>query len=594
MSLPSPFPSSTLPDLGRAWRWLCALLLGSAALKAVYVFGFTPYADWVYSDSAHYYHRALAFLAGEAPTRADWDVYPLGATVLLALYWKALALIGISGHTLETALALNVVASTACVAIVWRLALLLGLSLRTALLTSAAYAVFFPLVYLNAFTLSEGPAQLFFLLSLLAVAEAYRRPARAGAALMLSGLAWVLACHCRGSFLLAALPFALLILWQPPAPLPRWRAGLAWLMPASLVFAAASATLWWASDGLTSRATGANGGVNFFMQQCHFYGTQSTQADYTWIFYPPVFNAQPQLGIHYTAVPFLNQGYFLKEGLKCLHQQPDAWTRLLAFGPSLFYGVMYPTRVHAPGFAELMPWSRHTLLILTLLLPAGAAALWRRAPGLVALLLAQSLLLMLTFVGFNADHRHLYSLAFVLFLFGAAGIVALAQAPLIRRLRYTLVALTVLAAGTALFGREGRWSIHRPHALTIAAEKLAAPLPDGSLWTSLHAYRFWAPLTIDLGGLRRARALTLSLNSNDVYELGFHNGETRLGRIELTLIGGTETDVMQTRRVAIPERIAAAGFDRLTLTAKGDGRYAVAALALHDAPLAKPATDGPR
>ena len=74
----------------------------------------------------------------------------------------------------------------------------------------------------------------------------------------------------------------------------------------------------------------------------------------------------------------------------------------------------------------------------------------------------------------------------------------------------------------------------------------------------------------------------------------------KAARIRLTpniwdyLIGGTETDVMQTRRVAIPERNAAAGFDRLTLTAKGDGRYAVAALALHDAPLAKPATDGPR
>jgi 4-amino-4-deoxy-L-arabinose transferase-like glycosyltransferase len=210
------FPPTPLAAASPRLRiWLAIILAASAALKIVYVFGHTPYESWVYSDSAHYYHRALAFLAGQAPTRADWDVYPLGATVLLATYWRWLAALGLSGHTLETALALNIVASTACVLMVWPLGRWLGLDRRLLIGVMAVYAVFFPLVYLNAFTLSEAPAQLFFLAAVVCFIAAYRNPAHAGTALLLSGFAWALACHCRGAFLLTILPFALLLVWQP-------------------------------------------------------------------------------------------------------------------------------------------------------------------------------------------------------------------------------------------------------------------------------------------------------------------------------------------------------------------------------------------
>jgi hypothetical protein len=254
---------------------------------------------------------------------------------------------------------------------------------------------------------------------------------------------------------------------------------------------------------------------------------------------------------------------------------------------------MYPTRVHAPGFMEWMPWARHTLVALTLLLPAGAVWAWRRSPGMTLLLLTQTLLLVLTFVGFNADHRHLYSIAFVLFLFGAAGVVAIWQADWIPRLLYTLRAGAVLVICSLLFGQKGYWSLYQPRPLTVPAAALAAPLPDGSLWTALASFRFWAPLTIVLPEVSHAREVRLSLNANDIYVLGFQHGSQSLGRVELTLIGEPQKDIMVQRRVVIPPHIATPGFDRLTLTAKGDGRYAVAALQLQDQPTS-PATDGAR
>ena len=520
-------PSQSFPQQR---RWLLGILLLTTLVKLAYVFGGTHYARYVISDSAHYLDRARHFLEGGLPTHVDWDIYPLGASVLLAGYWWCLGLIGLTGHGLETALLLNIAASTAMVWIVWRMAWRVTGHDRLALVTAAAYGLFYPLVYLNAFALSEGPAQLLFMAALLLLIEAPTLARHATAALMASGLLLALAAHCRGNFIVS-LPVALtMLLWQPPAGLSRLRAALALLLPALAVFAGAALALDWLSHGLTAKATGNNGGFNFFMQQCHYHGAMSMSADYTWAFYPPVYVDHPELGVFRSAVPFHDQGFYFREGLRCLWRQPDGWMRLVAFGPGMVYGSFFPTWHDALGFDAGMALSRHALFALLLLMPAGIAANWARARPETTLLVAQMLVLWLTYVLFSADHRHLYSIAFVCFIFGFSGAAAVCQRT--RPERWLWLGETAFATALlyALFSSQGLLGLHQRRTLTVPAATLATPVADGTPWTALEAFRFWAPLDIPLAGVRHNTALSLALDYNDRYELSFWNGDTRLGR----------------------------------------------------------------
>jgi 4-amino-4-deoxy-L-arabinose transferase-like glycosyltransferase len=576
-------PPSPCPEQTRQLRpWLLALLLLTALVKLAYVFGGTHYASYVMSDSAHYLNRARHFLEGGLPTRVDWDIYPLGASVLLAGYWWALGLVGLGGHGLETALLLNIAAGTAMVWMVWRMALHVTGQPRLALATAAVYGLFYPLVYLNAFALSEGPAQLFFMAALLLLIEAPALARHATAALMAAGLLLALAAHCRGNFILS-LPLAVaVVLWQPPAGRSRLRAALALMLPALAVFATAALALDWLSEGVTAKATGNNGGFNFFMQQCHYHGAISVSADYTWAFYPPVYVDHPELGVFRSSVPFPDQGFYFREGLRCLWRQPDGWMRLLAFGPSMVYGSFFPTWHDALGFDAGMALSRHGLFVLLLLMPAGVAAGWRRARQATVLLLSQMLMLWLTFALFSADHRHLYSIAFAFFVFGALGATTVWRRTRLERWMW-LGETAFLAAGLyALFAPQGLLGLHQRRPLSIAASALSTPVEDGTPWTSLDAFRFWAPLDIALGSVRHNTALSLALDHNDRYELSFWDGPQRLGRVELALAGDPPPpEGLINRHLRIPAAVAARGYDRLQLTPlSGDDRYAVAGLRL--------------
>ncbi|MES2684898.1 MAG: hypothetical protein V4650_15365 [Pseudomonadota bacterium] len=562
---------------------LLAILLASAALKLGYVFGLTEYSKYVMSDSAHYYQRALALLQGQLPTHVDWDIYPMGASSLLALYWAALSVLGISSHTLETALLLNVLASTVCVALLWHLGWRLTGRPRLALLIAAAYSVFYPLVYLNAFTLSESPAQLFFMLSVWTFIEAYHRP-HAARWLIASGLCWAVAAHCRGSFLPCAAASLLVLLWYPPPSLRRTGASCAFLLPGVAVFLLASAALWWASDGASYKPTGSNGGFNFFMQQCHFFGAKTYEPGWVWQFYPPVFRDQPELGIFETTVPFLNQGFYYREGLNCLQRLPGAWSRVLALGPEMIYGNFYPHFVTASGFEAGMRISRHISLALILLSPAGWWLLQRRHPAIALLLLAQSACLLLTFVFFSADHRHLYSLAFVYFLLGISGLAALLARGWPARLRYAALATATLAMAVFLFSGSGWLSLKHHRETSFPRHLIDTPLGDGTPWYALEAMRFWAPVNIELGGMRHHALLDLALDHNDVYTLSFWHGDEKLGAVQLSLARDPPPPQgLVARHVRIPPAIAARGYDRLRLEAiSGDGRYSVGDLRLRD------------
>ena len=62
---------------------LIAILLLSAAIKLAYVLGMTDFRNYVVSDPAHYFTRALALAQGASLGPVDWEVFPRGSSVFL-------------------------------------------------------------------------------------------------------------------------------------------------------------------------------------------------------------------------------------------------------------------------------------------------------------------------------------------------------------------------------------------------------------------------------------------------------------------------------------------------------------------------------
>lgn len=560
------------------------LLALSAAVKAVYVFCFTDYPAYLFSDMGHYYSRALLLLQGQAPTAFDFEVFPPAASFLLFFWWQVLGLLGLSGHWLEAALVLNIAASTASLYLFWRLLGLFDLAPLARLLTAAAYGLFYPLVYLNAFTLSETPAQLFFLAALLPVAQLLVAPQSAHRArlMLLAGAAWCLACLIRPAYLPCALAVAIALIWQTRPHLASLRLLLCCALGAVAIYLLFALCVQALGGGWRWALTGNNGGMNFFMQQCHYHGAEAGPPGNHWLFVPPPVAAQPELGIYQGSQPFSQQGYYFRAGLDCLLHQPGAWLRLIAYGPSMIYGGFLPSMGSAVGFATLMPVSRHLLLLLVLLLPAGLLQLRQQRSPLLVLLLATLLLMLTTFVLFNADHRHLYSLYFLLLIGACHALPRLWRQLRAGRWHYLLGALGCLLIGLVLFApQRGLLSPQRPRDLHVRAGDLAATVADGSQWTALEALRFSAAVHIDLEGPQHAASLRLSLDDNDRYQIGFSRRGQELAQLVIEPPAAPHPPGLLQRQVRVPEKIAAGGYDGLVIRAlAGDGRYSLAGLRL--------------
>lgn len=556
--------------------WLLAILLVSAAVKLIYVFGFTAYPSYLFADSEHYFSRAQAFFNGERPYQRDWEVFPMGYTVLTAAYWRLLALFGLTGYQLESALVLNVINSTATLALTFHLAAMVWRNVALALWITGFCGFFFPLVFLNTFIISEHFAQLFFIASLWALVRA-QEAARPLLWMALAGVFWALTCQVRASFGLAAAVATLMLLCAAPQGVGRFRAVAAYVLPATAVFALAGLALWVASDRASYKPTGSNGGFNFFMVQCHYFGARSIYETANWFFYPAIFSKQPELGTYVTKVPFSDQAFYFSAAFTCIWELPDAWQRIVALPPTMLYSRFFPE----PGIDQMTgfwtAWYRHINVLLILLAPAGCVALRRQGSGFGAVLLAATgVVLWIAFAEFNADHRHVYSLIQIAAILGIGGAWALVKSTNTQKVRYVLVASVVTALSWGLLRSGGPLNLydHRPQ--TVSAKVLTKPIKDGTFWSELGTFRFWAPLTIELGRTEHAAKLHLALDSNDVYRLGFYRKAEKLGEIELGITKLKTYVGMVQREVQLPSALAAKGYDRLRLEAiSGDGQASV-------------------
>jgi 4-amino-4-deoxy-L-arabinose transferase-like glycosyltransferase len=300
-------------------RWdrlaLAAVALGAVA-QALWVFWLHKPFHYVYSDMNTYVTGAKQI--------ADWhgmDVYttfqPQGTHLLLAVPF---AILGDDSAGLWGGAAIWWLLGAATPFFAWRLARLL-LTPAAAALTALFVATWPLLVTDSGYFLSEGPGLSFLLASLWLGYEAQRRSGRAALRVgVLAGVLGAAAVAIRPQYLLN-----LAIVAVPFLPRRRWNAY------AAGGFSVAAVTLLLGVCAFNTAIAGRfttlsrEGGVTFYIGQCHIKQVTVTTPTSAYTISPPVY---VQRGGSVTLFPghqIWEEDFFYRKGLDCLRHDGTGW-----------------------------------------------------------------------------------------------------------------------------------------------------------------------------------------------------------------------------------------------------------------------------
>ncbi|HYL88947.1 MAG TPA: hypothetical protein VEU32_09290 [Burkholderiales bacterium] len=445
-----------------------ALLAATAALKLVYVFALTDYRSYLFSDFAGYWYRALGRLGGSELDTTQWAVWPPLTHILLSDYLRAVDLLGFSRWRLEATLVANVAMSTASTAVVYGIAKQTLKRSSWALGVAALYAFTFPLVYFNAFVMSEHFATLCML-----AAAWFALRSRDAMLLSTAGALLGLATALRPGFGLFGIAFVVYIAWADRFARVALGRAAAFSLGFALIVGAAAVEAHRISQGRVV-GLGANGGITFYLSQCQTRKVITRYEGRDYEFVEPALADRPENGSVRFDRPIHDQAFFAGLGWQCMRDQMDLLAGASKRFRNLFFGPLLPSVPSALGFAALLPVFRWFFLLCTLALPL-AFVVRRSCDVQIDALALQVGILAVAAIGlyiFPAEHRFLYPLTGPLYISCAAVLLAATC-----ERRVALLAITWAAALGALF------------AGSIALGAITAPPVDVTI------YRFALPLS---------------------------------------------------------------------------------------------------
>ncbi|GAB2903059.1 hypothetical protein GCM10027046_35420 [Uliginosibacterium flavum] len=435
---------------GWAFSRRCGIALALLSLLAVasYVFWLAPYQEFLFSDMKHCWTQAMKRLDGKVFDDSQFVAWPPLYHIFLAELFRVFRWLGLESLVrLETALALNILAFSASVYALQRVAVRWFERSWALLLTVLLYGFGFPALYFNAFLLAENLGSP---LLVMAVACIVCRPGWrgiVGAALLFAAATIVR--PAMGPFGLAFVAFLL----------SREHLGRRFLLRAAVfsgvffvLISLASLEVSRISQGRVN-ALSANGGLDFFIANTDYHRVDLNYDGWHFFVIVPAQSWKPESGVFYTSTPFYEQGYYFDLGWRALQENPMRAVRNLGEIGNLFFADMLPSRYDAPGFKLLRPlWDWLKLLMS---LPLGLYALaWRdlgeRKP-LATLGLSMLGITMLVSVIFTGEPRYAYAIIFVFYLLS----IKLAELILPqwhlwwRRLLFYCAILATLAGATA-------------------------------------------------------------------------------------------------------------------------------------------------
>ena len=431
------------------------LLVLSAYIKFIYVFHYTAYEDYLVSDMNAYWHRAVESYYHGDFNPDQWNIWPPFGHMVLAWIFKILYLFDLYPHKLEIVLSINILLSTLTVWFVYRIALHLFPSGAFALVTAGVYAFFFPLIYFNAFILSENPSLFAALLALVMLLE--HEPGNA-LHLFVTGLVLAFAIAIRPSVGMAGLPFSLYILlrdgFSKRSLLEAIVFSSGYFLFLLLVVANNNAISAGKLKGLS-----ANGGLNYYLTTCRKHAVYSVSDEGTYVIGTASSAAWPELGSGTFNVPFYRQKIFYDKAEECLREHPLTLVERFHRFRFLYFDAFFPFMFNAKYAPEGIPlFSRIALGMTAILLFLPFLFYDRRVSrSTLLLLIGFSLSQLIVLYFFNIEQRYLYGFFFVIALLSLLTPFVLVQN--FKRFGWALLLYALVTVG-------GAYGYHQTHRIT--------------------------------------------------------------------------------------------------------------------------------
>jgi hypothetical protein len=120
-----------------------------------------------------------------------------------------------------------------------------------------------------------------------------------------------------------------------------------------------------------------------------------------------------------------------------------------------------------------------------------------------------------------------------------------------------------------------------PHDVHLILEQLSEEKSRGQDWNGPGTVKFTNRAVVSLGGVAHSETLSISLDGNDCYRIGWRSGDENAGEV---IIEPTRNQGLEVYHLRTPEEAVSLGFDSIVIEIEwGDGDYSLGQLVLDQA-----------
>lgn len=389
------------------------LALVSLVFISCYVFFFTNYQDFLYSDMGGFWWRAIERLKGNTFQITQYWAWPPGYHIFLAELFRVFLWLGLESLIRpETPLMINILLYSASVYALHRISVRWFKKPLWGAITVGVYIFGFPAWYLNAFLLSGNLA-----LPLLVMAACLLYCREDWLSIILAAVLFALASFVRPSVAPFGLAFVIYFLI-------RWRLSWAFIARAAVfsavffaLIALGMAEVSRISEGRVSGLS-ANGGLDFMLSNSRHHRVDMFYQGYHCTIGLPALAFKPEKGYFKTNVPFWDQAYYYRLGWEHIRHNPSRLIKNFEHVWDLFFSPMLPSR-ETPGYKFFRPaWDIFKFLMflsMGLYLWFARRLLPEDRPLFGFLMSVMGLTLLVSYL-FSGEPRYAYAIIFVFYL----------------------------------------------------------------------------------------------------------------------------------------------------------------------------------
>ncbi|MFZ1984225.1 MAG: glycosyltransferase family 39 protein, partial [Desulfatitalea sp.] len=326
--------------------WLFVVVALTTVLKAVFVFKYTAYYNYLSSDMLGYWSRAFQRYDGDLFSINQWVIWPPLFHIILAGIFKTNQFLGLFHRNLEVVLSLNILFSSLSVVYLYFIAVIFSRNSLIALCTASLYALTYHCLYFNAFILSEN-----FAVPIVIAALYYLLRNKKGYYL-LSGALLAIATGIRPGYGLLGLSFGLYALlsdsktirldWKRTIFFNGFGKAALFSLAFMLCIAAIVAENNYISKGRL-KGLAASSGLNYYFSFTKTYEVRSRFDGYHYVIIPPGTVRNPENGKLMTINPIYDGAFFKKLANAYINDHPYILVTKIKDLWDLYFGTLFPS-----------------------------------------------------------------------------------------------------------------------------------------------------------------------------------------------------------------------------------------------------------